>query len=226
MSDGWPLWIHADTMRPAGTRWARCVSSDEEVGLLADLERADAASPAARLARRRASRLRACLPAAAGRRGTRSLRRMRSVSSATRITSNRSLVLLSVPLAIGQPAARSAGIGGMTPRFAAIAAWCDTMVPRPAEQRDVGVVDVAAVRREQPRTEEAVPVEKRRRAEAVVPHHELDFGAALRQVDRVAEIVFLGEGADRLQQFGRRGLGERGGREHADASLLRAVPRA
>ena len=44
------------------------------------------------------------------------------MSIATRITSNRSLVLLSVPIAIGTPAARSAGIGGMTPRLAAIAA--------------------------------------------------------------------------------------------------------
>ena len=58
----------------------------------------------------------------------------------------------------------------------------------------------------------------------MVPHHEIDLGAALGQVDRVAEIVLLGEGADRLQQLGRRCLGERGGREDADASLLRAVP--
>ena len=129
MSDGWPLWIHADTMRPAGTRWARRVSSDDEVGLLPDLERAERALPAARPARRPAWRPRACLPAAAARPGFASSREIRSVSSATRITSNRSLVLLSVPFAIGQPAARSAGIGGMTPRFAAIAAWCDTMVP-------------------------------------------------------------------------------------------------
>ena len=54
---------------------------------------------------------------------------MRSVSSAIRITSNRSVVLLSVPLAIGHAAARSAGMGGMTPRLAAIPAWCDTIVP-------------------------------------------------------------------------------------------------
>ena len=162
------------------------------------------ALPAARLAHRLAWRLRACLPAAAGRRGTRSSRRMRSVSSAIRITSNRSLVLLSVPFAIGQPAARSAGIGGMTPRFAAIAAWCDTMVPRLGQQRDIAIVHVPAVRREQPRAEEAVLGEKRRRTNAVVLHHEIDFGAALRQVNRVSEIVFLGEGADRLQQLGRR----------------------
>jgi hypothetical protein len=54
---------------------------------------------------------------------------MRSVSRATLITSNRSLVLLSVPLAMGQPAARSRWIGGMTPRFAAIAAWWEMIVP-------------------------------------------------------------------------------------------------
>ena len=141
------------------------------------------------------------------------------------MTSNMSLVLLSVPFAMGQPAARRAGIGGMTPRFAAMAAWCETIVPRAAEQRDLGIVDVPAVRREQPRAEEAVLVEKRRRTKAMVSHHEIDLGVALGQVDRVSEIVFLGEGADGVQQLGRRGLGERGGREHADASLLRAVPR-
>lgn len=41
---------------------------------------------------------------------------------AIRITSKTSFVLLSVPSAIGQPAARSAGISGMTPRFAAMPA--------------------------------------------------------------------------------------------------------
>ena len=50
------------------------------------------------------------------------MREIRSVSSAILMTSNRSLVLLSVPFAMGQPAARRAAIGGMTPRFAAIAA--------------------------------------------------------------------------------------------------------
>ena len=95
---------------------------DEQIGLLPDLERAEPLSPDARRGRRlavasaRMSSGCGCTP------GNGSLRRMRSVSSATRITSNRSLVLLSVPLAMGQPAARSAGIGGMTPRFAAIAA--------------------------------------------------------------------------------------------------------
>ena len=92
----------------------------------------------------------------------------------------------------------------MTPRFAAIAAWCDTIVPDFAEQRDVGIVHVAAVRGEQARAEEAVPVEERRGAHAVVLHHEVHLGAALRQVNRVAEVVLLGERADGLQQFGRR----------------------
>ena len=46
-----------------------------------------------------------------------------------RITSKRSLVLLSVPMAMGTPAARSAGIGGITPRLPAIAAWWVTIVP-------------------------------------------------------------------------------------------------
>ena len=98
-------------------------------------------------------------------------------------------------------------------------------MPRLAQQRDVGGVDVAAVRREQPRPEESGPSRNAGGRSAVVPHHELDLGDALRQVNGVAEIVLLGEGADRLQQFGRRRLGERGGREHADASLVLAVPR-
>ena len=59
----------------------------------------------------------------------------------------------------------------------------------------------------------------------MVPHHEVDFGAALRQVNRVAELVLFGELADRLQQLRRRCLGERGGGEDADASLVLAVPR-
>jgi hypothetical protein len=58
----------------------------------------------------------------------------------------------------------------------------------------------------------------------MVSHHEVDLGHALGQVDRISEIVSLGEGTDGLQQFGRGGLGERGGREHADPSLALAVP--
>jgi hypothetical protein len=54
--------------------------------------------------------------------------------------------------------------------------------------------------------------------------HELDFGAALVQMDRVPEVVFLGEGADGVQQLGRCVLGERGCRKHGDASLFGAVP--
>ena len=72
---------------------------------------------------------------------------------------------------------------------------------RLAQQRDVRIVDVPAMRRKQSRTEKPVPREKCRRAHAVMPLHEIDFGAALRQMDRVAEIVFLGEGADGLQQL-------------------------
>ena len=48
---------------------------------------------------------------------------------AIRITSKTSFVLLSVPRAMGQPAVRSSGIGGLMPRFAAIPAWCAMMVP-------------------------------------------------------------------------------------------------
>ena len=128
---------------------------------------------------------------------------MRSVSSATLITSNRSLVLLSVPLAIGQPAARSAGDRRDDAAVRRHRRLVRNDGAGSAEQRDIGLVHVAAVRREQPRAEEAGLVEKRRRTNAVVPHHEIDLGAALRQVDRVAEIVFLGEGADGLQQLRR-----------------------
>ena len=55
-------------------------------------------------------------------------RRMRSISIAVRITENMSVVLLSVPLAMVQPAARSFGIGGATPRLEAMPAWCETIV--------------------------------------------------------------------------------------------------
>src|SRR5207253_5105125 len=79
--------------------------------------------------------------------------------------------------------------------------------------------------REQPWTEKVVLREKRRRTNAVVSHREIDLGAALRQVNRVSEVVFFSKGADRLQQLGRGGFGERGCREYAAGSLLRAVPR-
>ena len=52
----------------------------------------------------------------------------RSVMSATLITSNMSLVLLSVPWAMGHPASRRAGMGGFTPRFPAIAAWFGLLI--------------------------------------------------------------------------------------------------
>ena len=96
--------------------------------------------------------------------------------------------------------------------------------PRLPQQRDIAIVDIPAVRREQARAKEAGLVEKRRRTHAVVPHHEVDLGHALRQMNRVSEIVLLGERADGLQQLGRRGLGERRRGKHADASLPRAVP--
>ena len=158
--------------------------------------------------------------------GNASSRRMRSVSSAIRITSNRSLVLLSVPFAMGQPAARSAGMGGMTPRFAAMPAWCEMIVP----ERPSNAISPSSTYR-QCAANSRGPRKPclSRNAGGRTPwclHHEVDLGAALRQVNRVSEIVFLGEGADGLQQLGRRGLGERGGREHADASLIRAVPLA
>ena len=68
--------------------------------------------------------------------------------------------------------------------------------------------------------------QERRRRHAVMLLHEVNFGAALRQVNRVAEIVLLGERAHRLQQFRRRRLRQRGGREHADASPVGAMPLA
>ncbi len=74
--------------------------------------------------------------------------------------------------------------------------------PRFPQQRDVGLVDVAAVRRKQPRAEEAVPIEKRRRPQPMMAHHEIHFGAALRQVNRVTDVVLLGESPQRLQQLG------------------------
>ncbi len=54
---------------------------------------------------------------------------MCSVNRATFVTANMSLLLLSVPRAIVQPASRRAGMGALTPRFAAMAAWCEMMVP-------------------------------------------------------------------------------------------------
>ncbi len=95
---------------------------------------------------------------------------------------------------------------------------------RLAEKRDVSFVHVPAVRREQPGTKEAVLREKRRRTNSMVLHHEIDFGAALRQMDRVSEIVFLGKGANGLEQLGRAQLSQCGGGKHADTTLFRAVP--
>jgi hypothetical protein len=91
------------------------------------------------------------------------------------------------------------------------------MVPeRP--QRNLGIVDIAAVRREQPGAEEIVLAKKSGRANAVVLHHVVDLGMGLIEMDGVAQIVFLGEIADGMEQFGRRTLGESGRWKHADAA--------
>jgi hypothetical protein len=37
----------------------------------------------------------------------------------------------------------------------------------------------------------------------MVPHHEVDLGAALGQVDRVPEVVLVSKGADSFQQLRR-----------------------
>jgi hypothetical protein len=73
---------------------------------------------------------------------------------------------------------------------------------RLGEQRDIAVVHVAAMRREEARPEKAVPIEKCRRTDAVVLDHEVDLGAALREVNRVAEIVLVGKRADGPEQLG------------------------
>ena len=67
-----------------------------------------------------------------------------------------------------------------------------------AEQGDLGLVDIPGVCREQPGTKEVVLIKVFRWTDAVVPHHELELGAALIQMDGIADIVFLGEGADGL----------------------------
>ncbi len=55
---------------------------------------------------------------------------------------------------------------------------------------------------EQAGTEEAVPVEKRRRPQPMELFHELVLGDALIEVNRVTEIVLLGKRAHRFQQVG------------------------
>jgi len=95
---------------------------------------------------------------------------------------------------------------------------------RAAKQRDLGIVDVAAVCGEQPRAEETVAIEERRRAKPVIADHEVHFGVALIEVNRVPEIVLLGECPHGLEKVGRCVLGQRRGREYTDTSLL-AVPR-
>ena len=74
---------------------------------------------------------------------------------------------------------------------------------RSAEQRDLGIVDIPAVRREQPGAEEVVLGEILRRTKAMVSQHVFRLPATLGQVDRISEIVFLSEVADGMQQLGR-----------------------
>ncbi len=72
-----------------------------------------------------------------------------------------------------------------------------------AEQRDLGIVDVPRVGREQSETQEVVLIQIGRRTNAMEFQHELELGAALVQMNRVSQIVLLGKGADGLQQLGR-----------------------
>ena len=58
----------------------------------------------------------------------------------------------------------------------------------------------------------------------MVPDHEFDLGAALRQMNGISQIVLVGEGAYRLHQLGRRCFGQRRGRKDADAAIILAVP--
>ncbi len=96
---------------------------------------------------------------------------------------------------------------------------------RAAQQRDIAIVDVAAVRREEPWAEKAVPGQVGDGAHAVMAPHELHFGSALREVNRGVEVVRLRKRQHRLQELWRRGLGKSRRRKHADAALVLAVPR-
>ncbi len=73
--------------------------------------------------------------------------------------------------------------------------------PGAGQHRDLARVDVPGVRREQSGAEEVVLVEVGRRPNAVIALHELELGTTLVQMDRVADVVRLGEGADGLQEF-------------------------
>ena len=72
-----------------------------------------------------------------------------------------------------------------------------------AKQRDVVRLDVAAMGSKQPRRKVAMSIEIGGRRHTVMLEHEVHLGAALRQVDGVAQIAFVGKRADRLEQFGR-----------------------
>jgi len=72
-----------------------------------------------------------------------------------------------------------------------------------AKQRDLGIVDVATVRRKQPGAEEVVLGEILRRAKAMVAQHVLHLPGTLGEVDRVSEIVLLRKVADGVQELRR-----------------------
>ena len=210
-------------MRPAGTRCARRVSTTIKVCLLPNLERADerclahGARPALRCVFEHVFGLRPetgdriIAPDSFGQEGD---------------PHDLEHVVGVVVGAVGDGAARRAqgGDGRNDP-----AVRCHGRLMRndgagAAKQRDFGIVDVPAVRREQARTEEVVLFEESRRTGAMISQHELDLGAALGQVDRVPQIVLLSKRADGVQELGRRVLRERGRRKHADTSLPCAVP--
>jgi hypothetical protein len=67
----------------------------------------------------------------------------------------------------------------------------------------IAFVHVPGMGREQARPEEVVPVEVLSRTKPVIPHHELELGPALVQMDGVPDVVLLREGSHGLQQLGR-----------------------
>ena len=103
---------------------------------------------------------------------------------------------------MGQPAARSSGIGGTDAAVRRHPRLVRDDGAGPAQEHNLFGVDVAGVGGEEPGPKKVVPVKVRRRTKAVVHDHELVLCAALVQVDRVAEVVRLGELAHGPQQFG------------------------
>ena len=94
-----------------------------------------------------------------------------------------------------------------------------------SEQRDFGVVHVAAVGYEKVVAEKIVGEEVLRRAHAARSHYRLYFLMALGQVDGGAEAVSLGQLAGGAQQVGRAQFGRVRGYEASDAPILASVPR-